>query len=136
MLMRTYYPYKKSPKTELKLCPKEYGVIKKAIQSLWNTSYKVSALGRLTHKCIVYLNHLTMLTEDPDIKSVDEQKIKGGILRWHDSKRLLESAFFHALFQPTTINFYARYYIEGEVCLWYILQVSIIKTLIIRINCR
>ena len=62
----------------------------------------------------VYLSHLTMLTEAPNVKSVDKQKIKGYILRWRDSKMLLGSAFFHDLLKPAAILCKALQ--EDEVC--------------------
>ena len=43
-------------------------------------SHKVSALGRLIDKFGIYLSHLTMLTEDSDVKSADKQKTEATFL--------------------------------------------------------
>ena len=129
MLMRLYYLYEKSPKkcrdldeiaAELKLCLEESELPRmrgnKPLRACGTrfVSHKVSALGRFIDKFGIYLSHLTMLAEQPGIKSVDKQKIKGYILRWRDSKMLLGSAFFHDLLKPAAILCKALQ--EDEVC--------------------
>lgn len=129
MLMRMYYLYEKSPKkcreldeiaAELKLCLEESELPRKGGNRPLRAcgtrfvSHKVSALGRLIDKYGVYLSHLCMLTEDPDVRSVDKQKIKGYLLRWRESKMLLGSAFFHDLLKPAAILCKALQ--EDEVC--------------------
>ena len=42
-------------------------------------SHKVDALDRLVDHFGAYLNHLTMLVDDPKTKPVDHQKQKGNI---------------------------------------------------------
>jgi hypothetical protein len=62
---------------------------------------KVSAHGKFIDKFGIYFSHLTMVAEEPGVKSAGKQKIKGYILRWWDSKMLLGSAFFHNLLKTS-----------------------------------
>ena len=58
-------------------------------------AHKVAALDRLIDRFGAYLNHLTMLVDDPKVKRVVQQKLKGyNILKWHDARMLLGSAYF------------------------------------------
>ena len=57
-------------------------------------SHKVASLGRVIDRFGLYLCHLISLTEDPKVKSIDKQKLKGYISKWHDSKIILSCAFF------------------------------------------
>ena len=41
------------------------------------TAHKIAALGILIDRFGVYLAHLTLMTEDSSIKSVDRKKLKG-----------------------------------------------------------
>lgn len=112
MLLTMYYLYEKSAKkcaeldeivSELKQClestdlPTEGGN-----RSLWACgtrfiTHKVVALERVTDRPGAYLSHLCALVEDPSVKAVDKQKLKGYILKWQDSKMLLGCAYFHNL---------------------------------------
>ena len=40
-------------------------------------SHKVAALARLIDRYGAYLNHLTMLSQDRQVKSADQEKLKG-----------------------------------------------------------
>ncbi len=66
-------------------------------------SHKVAALGRVIDKFGACLGHLTSLTEDPTVKSVDKQKIKGYVTKWQDSKILFGCAFFYDVLKPCSI---------------------------------
>ena len=66
-------------------------------------AHKVAALEQLIDRFGVYLNHLTSLTEDPSVKAADQQKIKGYITKWKDSKILLGSALFHDILRPAAV---------------------------------
>ena len=57
-------------------------------------SHKVAALDRLLYCFGAYLSHLTMLIDDPKTKPVDQQKLKGYLLKWCDAKMILGSAYF------------------------------------------
>ena len=78
-------------------------------------SHKVSALGRLIDKYGVYISHLTILAEDPDMKSVDKQRIQGYI---HESKMFLGSAFTIYL---NRMLYYVRH-CKKTKCAWCVLQ--------------
>ena len=74
---------------------------KHGIQPIWACgtrfiAHKVSAINRLIERYGAYLSHLTSLTEDPTVKAVDKQKIKGYILKWRRCKMLLGCALFEA----------------------------------------
>ncbi len=66
-------------------------------------SHKVAALGRVIDKFGASLGHLISLTEDPTVKSVDKQKIKGYVTKWQDSKILFGCAFFYDVLKPCSI---------------------------------
>lgn len=97
VLLRLYYIYEKSPKeledivTELKYCfdhaevPTIRGVRPLRAYGTWFVAHKVAALKRVVDRFGVYLSHLTFMTEDSSIKSVDRQKMKGYLLKWHNS---------------------------------------------------
>ena len=63
-------------------------------------SHKVAALNRFTNRCGAYLCHMISLTEDPAVKAVDKQKLKGYIKKW---KVLVGCAFFHDLLKPCCV---------------------------------
>ncbi len=98
--LRLYYLYKKSPKkcreledvvVSLKEAYDQNNDSGKGIRPIRASgtrfvSHKVAALGRVIDKFEAYLGHLISLTEDPTVKSVDKQKIKGYVTKWQDSK--------------------------------------------------
>ena len=65
--------------------------------------HKVAALDRLIDNFGAYLSHLAILSEDPGVKDVDRQKLKGYIKRWEDGKVLLSCALFSDLLKPASI---------------------------------
>ena len=87
--------------------PRKGGIRPLRACRIWFVSHKVSALGK-SIKYGVYLSHLTMLTEDPDVKSVDKQRITGYILRWHEPNMLLEVLSFTIYLNQLLL--YARHY--------------------------
>ena len=107
MLLRVYYLYEKSPKqcreleevvSELKSClephefPKKGGNIPlRASGTRW-VSHKVVAIGRLLDRYGAYIAHLITLIEDPAVKSIDKQKLKGYVLQWRNAKVILGCA--------------------------------------------
>ena len=44
-------------------------------------AHKVAALERVVNRFGAYFNHLANLSEDPVVKSVDRQKLKGYLLQ-------------------------------------------------------
>lgn len=117
MLMRVYYLYEKSSKKcvelqevveELKQCLEDGDMPARGSRPLRAcgtrfVAHKVAALGRLIDRYGAYLAHLTALTEDPHVKSVDKEKLKGYIRKWRDCKMLLGCALFHDLLKPCGI---------------------------------
>ena len=118
MLLRLYYIYEKSPKkcrqledlvADLKACLNSSDFShKRGIRPLRAcgtrfVSHKVAALNRVIERFGAYLNHLCSLLEDPSVKSVDKQKLKGYILRWRNAKVLVGCAFFSDLLKPASI---------------------------------
>ena len=75
-------------------------------------AHKVAALGRLIDKYGAYLNHLTMLSQDRTVKSVD--RVKGYVLRWRKSKILLGCAFFYDILKPLGL---LSKILQDELCL-------------------
>ena len=57
-------------------------------------SHKVAALNRFTNRFGAYLCHMISLTEDPAIKAVDKQKLKGYIKNGVTAKCLWDVHFF------------------------------------------
>ena len=118
MLMRIYYLYEKSPKKcveleeiveELKECLERRDDIpdrgNRPLRACGTrfVAHKVAALGRLIDRYGAYLAHLTALTEDPKVKSVDKEKMRGYIMKWRDCKLLLGCALFHDVLKPCAI---------------------------------
>ena len=67
-------------------------------------THKVAALGRLIDRYGAYLAHLTSLIEDPKVKSVDKEKLRGYIRKWRDTKMLLGCALFHDMLKPCAVQ--------------------------------
>ena len=118
ILLRIYYVYSKAPKkcrelevivTELRACldqselPLSGGNRPLRACGTRFIAHKVAALERLINRFGVYLNHLISLTEDPSVKAADQQKIKGYVTKWKDSKILLGSALFHDILRPAAV---------------------------------
>eukprot|EP00731_Ephydatia_muelleri_P021914 Em0014g505a len=110
MVLRVYYLYKKSPKkcreleevvSELKSClephefPKKGGNIPLHTSGTRWVSHKVVAVGRLLDRYGAYIAHLITLIEDPAVKSIDKEKLKGYVLQWRNAKMILGCALFH-----------------------------------------
>ena len=115
MLLRLYYLYEKSPKKcnelkevveNLRMCLEEsemsnkYGIRPIRACGTRFVAHKVSAINRLIERHGAYLSHLT---EDPTVKAIDKQKIKGYIRKWRDCKMLLGCALFHDLLKPAAV---------------------------------
>ena len=96
VLMRLYYLYNKS----LKKCRKLEDVVAELRECLEPMqmpttgggrpfracstrfiTHKVAALERVVDRFGAYFNHLANLSEDPVVKSVDRQKLKGYLLQ-------------------------------------------------------
>ena len=104
MLMRVYYLYEKSPKKcvelaevvdELRQCLEDGDMPNRGNRPLRAcgtrfVAHKVAALGCLIDRYGAYLAHLTALIEDPHVKSVDREKLRGYVRKWRDSKMLLK----------------------------------------------
>ena len=120
MLMRLYYLYEKSPKkcreledvvAELRMCleathmPTSATGGNRPLRACGTrfVAHKVAALERVVNRFGAYHNHLTNLSEDRTVKSVDRQKLKGYLLQWQRAKMLLGCAFFHDLLKPAAI---------------------------------
>ena len=63
----------------------------------------MAALNRFTNRFGAYLCHMISLTEDPAVKAVDKQKLKGYIKKWHDGKVFVGCAFIHDLLKPCSV---------------------------------
>lgn len=81
--------------SELKTClePHEFpgkggNIPLRACGTRW-ISHKVVAIGRLLDRYGAYIAHLITLTEDPAVKSIDKQKLKGYVLQWRNAKIIL-----------------------------------------------
>ena len=72
-----------------------------------------------------YIAHLIALSEDSAVRSVDRQKLKGYILKWHNSKVILACAFFHDLLHP--VASLSKVLQEDELCVVRAIEV-IMKT--------
>ena len=72
-----------------------------------------------------YLNHLTMLVDDPKTKPVNRQKLKGYVWKWRDTRMLPGSAYFCDLLKPSSIL--CKILQEEDVCAVRAIE-SVIKT--------
>ena len=115
LLLQVYFVFEKSPKKcrklqeivdELRACldpselPLQGGNRPLRACGTRFVTHKVSALGRVIDRFGAYLAHLVALTEDSSVTSSSRQKLKGYIMRWHNSKVILGCAIFHHLLQP------------------------------------
>ena len=139
MLIRVYYLYEKSPKMcveladvvdELRPCLEESDMPNRGNRPLQAcgtrfVAHKVAALGCLIDRYGAYLAYLTSLIEDPKVKSVDKEKLRGYIRKWHDSKMLLGCALFHNVLKPCTTL--CKVLQEDEVCMVGVIE-SLLKT--------
>ena len=104
LLLRMYFIYEKSPKkcraledivVELKACLEPSEISSKGGSRPLRAcgtrfvAHKVAALERVIERFGAYLAHLTGMTEDPSMKPVDRQKMKGYVLKWQSSQVLL-----------------------------------------------
>ena len=88
-------------------------------------AHKVAALGRLIDRYGAYLAHLTALIEDPRVKSVDKEKLRGYVRKWRDTKMLLGCALFHDVLKPCAVL--CKVLQEDEVCVVGAIE-SLLKT--------
>ena len=114
MLLRLYYLYERSPKKcrELEdvvadlrqfLTFDDKGIRPvRASGSRWVT-HKVNAMKRVLSKYGAYVGHLTALSQDPSVKSVDQAKLHGYCKKWVDAKYVLGCAFFVDLLAPWAV---------------------------------
>ena len=129
MLMRLYYLYNKSPKkcheledvvAKLRVClepmqiPTTSGNRPLCACGTRFVAHKVAALERVVNRFGAYFNHLANLSEDPTVKSVDRQKLKGYLLQWQNAKLLLGGAFFYDLLKPAATL--CKVLQEDDVC--------------------
>ena len=66
-------------------------------------SHKRKALQRVVDRYGAYLHHLQTLVEDTTIKSIDQQRLKGYLLKWRQSKILLGCAMYIDILQSPSI---------------------------------
>ena len=88
-------------------------------------AHKVAALNRVIDRYGAYLSHTMALTENPKVKSVDKQKLKGYIKQWQDFKMLLGCAAFHDILKPCAIL--CKVLQEDEACVVRAIE-SILRT--------
>ena len=130
LLLQIYYVYEKSPKKchelkeivdNLKECLTETEIPMKGDTRPLRAcgtrfvSHKVGALAQLIDRYGAYLNHLTMLSQDRKVKSADQKKLKGYVLRWRKSRVLLACALFHDVLKP--IRILSKILQEEELCI-------------------
>lgn len=139
MPMHVYYLYEKSPKKcvklqevvgELKQCLEDGDLPARGNRPLRAcgtrfVAHKVTALGHLIDRCGAYFAHLTALTEDPHIKSVDKEKLRGYVRKWRDCKMLLGCVLFHDLLKPCAIL--CKVLQQDEICMVGAIE-SLLKT--------
>ena len=130
LLLQFYYVYEKSPKkchelkeivdnlteylTETEM-PMKGGTRPLRACGIRFVSQKVATLAWLIDRYGAYLNHLTMLSQDRKIKSADQEKLKGHILRSRKSKVLLACPLFHNVLKP--IGILSKTLQEEELCI-------------------
>ena len=116
MLLRLYYLYEKSPKKcaeletivdDLKeafhLNDEGAGIRPvRACGTRW-VSHKLSAMKRVINKFGAYTAHLTTLSVDSSVKTVDRAKFRGYLNKWTNAKYLLGCALFADLLLPYSI---------------------------------
>ena len=142
LLLRMYYIYEKSPKkcreledimVELKASLESSEISSKGGNRPLRAcgtrfvAHKVAALERVIERFGAYFTHLSAMTEDPRMKSVDKQKMKGYILKWQSSQVLLGCAVFRDILNPPSIL--CKVLQEDEVCICVVRAIeSILKT--------
>ena len=113
MLLRLYLIYENSPKkcrelkeicSELTQClalDAEDGGMKpiRASGSRW-VAHKWNAMKRILAKYAAYTHHLSTLSEDTSVKTVDRSKLKGYYNKWVDAKYILGCAVFVDVLSP------------------------------------
>jgi len=109
MLTQLYYIYEKSQKkyreleeviTDLRECVEfdDAGVRPlRASGSRW-VAHKLNAMKCVLSKFGAYMMHLTNLSKDSSVKSVDCAKLQGYLRKWLDVKYLLGCAFLSIFF--------------------------------------
>ena len=88
-------------------------------------AHKVAALKRVVDRFGAYLSHLTFMTEDSSIKSVNRQKVTGYLLKWHNCKVLLGCALFFDILKPLSIL--CKVLQEDEICVVHTIE-AVMKT--------
>ena len=72
-----------------------------------------------------YLAHLTAMTEDSSMQPADRQKMKGYVVKWQISQKLLGCALFRDILRPLSILCKALQ--EEEICVVRVVE-CILKT--------
>ncbi len=118
MLLHLYYLYEISPKKcrelneiveSLQMCLDETEMsLSKGNRPMRSSgtrfvSHKVAALNRFMDKFGAYLSHLTSLTHDPSVNSLDKARLTGYMRKGRDGKMILWCALFHYLLKPCSI---------------------------------
>ena len=88
-------------------------------------THKVPALERVVKRFGAYVSHIVAIAEDTSVKSVDRQKMKGYVLKWQDSKILLDCALFHDL--PRPCSTLSKVVQEKEICVVWAIE-AVMKT--------
>jgi hypothetical protein len=140
LLLQVYYLYENSPKKckeldgvieELKKCTEPEEMPKKGgnrpLRSCGTRfiAHKVLALNRIIDRFGAYLSHLTALSQDASVKSVDRQKLKGYVQKWNKFQVILGCAFFHDLLKPASIL--CKIFQEDELCVLHAID-AVVKT--------
>ena len=105
MLLKLYSIYSKSPKKTRELCdiiidlkevfefPKGGDTPVRAQQTRWIT-HKCKAMQRVIDRFDAYVNHLTTLSVDTSISSIDRARLKGYLRKWQCSSILIGCALY------------------------------------------
>ena len=140
LLLRLYFIYEKSPKKcrilndiveELRAClepsemPSKGGSRPLRACGTHFVSHKVAALKRVVARFGAYLAHLTAMTEDSSMQPADRQKMKGYVVKWQISQKLLGCALFRDILRPLSIL--CKVLQEEEICVVRVVE-CVLKT--------
>ena len=114
MLLRLYYIYEKSPKKSRELAtlvddlkevfdfPKVGDHPIRCLGTRWIT-HKRRALQRVLDRCAAFITHLVALAEDPALKSIDREKLKGYLRLSKQCKVLIGCAIYVEVLKPASL---------------------------------
>ena len=121
MLLRLYYLYEKSPKKSQELrnivddlkevfCLPNGGSLPIRCQGTRWITHKRKALQRVIDRYGAYIAHLTTLSQDTSIKSVDRARLQGYLKDWSKAKMLVGCAMYVEILKiPSILSLTLQY---------------------------